>query len=211
MPEGAVGTSLEGGAEQTVLEEEVTVVTIDATDQEFGQGSASYARAVGERLRSVRRQRRLSLHAVEQASGGEFKASVLGAYERGERSIAVLRLRRLADLYAVPVDAFLPAGADGGTPVAERRDERTGDGSRRLTSVDVGKVTVDLARLARLDVPERTVVQRYISMILMQRTSPAGRTVTIRAEDIRAIGSIFRLTPREMCDRLTELGVLVES
>ena len=185
-------------------------MTIEATDQAFGQGSASYARAVGERLRSVRRQRRLSLHAVEQASGGEFKASVLGAYERGERSIAVLRLRRLADLYSVPVDMFLPNAANGGLPLAERRDERTGDGTRRLTSVDVGKVTVDLVRLAKLDVPERVVLQRYISMILVQRGTSAGPTITIRAEDVRAVGSIFRRTPREMCDRLTELGVLVE-
>jgi transcriptional regulator with XRE-family HTH domain len=48
---------------------------------------ATYAEQVGERLRNIRLQKGLSLHDVEQHSSKEFKASVLGAYERGERSI----------------------------------------------------------------------------------------------------------------------------
>ena len=67
-----------------------------------------YARHVGERLRNIRRQQGLSLQAVEEQSEREFKASVLGAYERGERIISVLRLQRLARLYGVPVDQLLP-------------------------------------------------------------------------------------------------------
>ena len=51
---------------------------------------------VGERLRAIRRQKGLSLHDVEARSTLEFKASVLGAYERGERAISVPRLLRLA-------------------------------------------------------------------------------------------------------------------
>src|SRR5208282_5371523 len=81
---------------------------------------AKYAAAVGARLRTVRRQKRLSLQAVEKASRLEFKASVLGAYERGERTISVPRLQRLAQLYRVPVDQLLPQ--DGG----ETQSPRTG-------------------------------------------------------------------------------------
>ena len=51
---------------------------------------------VGDRLRAIRRQKGLSLHDVEARSRQEFKASVLGAYERGERAISVPRLLRLA-------------------------------------------------------------------------------------------------------------------
>src|SRR5581483_3457137 len=40
-----------------------------------------------DRLRPIRRQKGLSLHEVEAMSNEEFKASVLGAYERGERVI----------------------------------------------------------------------------------------------------------------------------
>jgi Helix-turn-helix len=68
----------------------------------------SYAEQVGERLRNIRLQKGLSLHDVEERSGKEFKASVLGAYERGERSISVPRLQRLAIFYGVPVDHLLP-------------------------------------------------------------------------------------------------------
>ena len=56
----------------------------------------------------MRKQMRLSLQAVEAMSEQEFKASVLGAYERGERAISVPRLQRLAKLYDVPVDQLLP-------------------------------------------------------------------------------------------------------
>ena len=67
-----------------------------------------YSRKVGERLRAIRRQKRLSLQEVEANSEQEFKASVLGAYERGERAISVPRLRKLAAFYNVPVDQLLP-------------------------------------------------------------------------------------------------------
>src|SRR3954469_11335074 len=65
-------------------------------------------RHVGDRLRAIRRQKGLSLHDVEARSDQEFKASVLGAYERGERAISVPRLLRLAELYRVPPDQLLP-------------------------------------------------------------------------------------------------------
>jgi transcriptional regulator with XRE-family HTH domain len=72
------------------------------------EAPSSYMQQVGARLRALRHQQGLSLHAVERTSGREFKASVLGAYERGERIISVLRLQRLASLYRVPVDHLLP-------------------------------------------------------------------------------------------------------
>ena len=49
----------------------------------------TYAVKVGGRLRAIRKQKRLSLQDVEAGSDQEFKASVLGAYERGERAISV--------------------------------------------------------------------------------------------------------------------------
>ncbi len=75
------------------------------SDDELVDG---YAAAVGARLRAVRKQKKLSLQSVEAMSDQEFKASVLGAYERGERSISVPRLQRLAALYDVPIDQLLP-------------------------------------------------------------------------------------------------------
>ena len=45
--------------------------------------SSPYSRKVGERLRVIRRQKRLSLQEVEASSADEFKASVLGAWRFG--------------------------------------------------------------------------------------------------------------------------------
>ena len=72
----------------------------------------AYRRQVGERIRQIRRQKRLSLQDVEARSDAEFKASVLGAYERGERAISVPRLHRMARFYDVPVDQLLPVEDD---------------------------------------------------------------------------------------------------
>ena len=67
--------------------------------------------AVGGRLRAARRQRGLSLGEVEASTSGEFKASVVGAYERGERAVSVLRFVRLAEFYGVEPAFLLPATA----------------------------------------------------------------------------------------------------
>jgi transcriptional regulator with XRE-family HTH domain len=82
-----------------------------AEDHEFNEADAESAAcnvSVGERLRAIRRQKKLSLQEVEADSHDEFKASVLGAYERGERSVSLPRLRRLAIFYGVPIEQLLP-------------------------------------------------------------------------------------------------------
>ena len=163
----------------------------------------SYARAVGERLRNLRRQQRLSLLAVEEASGREFKASVLGAYERGERIISVLRLQRLAQLYGVPVDQLLPRPPSSG-PEADAVASPNG---LRPASADL-PVTVDLLRLAALDAPEKEVLRRYVSMIQIQRGDFNGRVITIRREDVSALGRVFELDEVAMRVRLRDLGLI---
>ncbi len=90
-----------------------SVTTVDyVEDAEAGSevepGEKGYNEALGARIRAVRMQRGLSLQAVEALSCQEFKSSALGAYERGERSVSVARLQRLALLYKVPVDQMLP-------------------------------------------------------------------------------------------------------
>jgi len=69
---------------------------------------ADYTVALGQRMREARKQQHLALQDVEALSAGEFKTSILGAYERGERVISVPRLARLAAIYRVPVERLLP-------------------------------------------------------------------------------------------------------
>ena len=93
-----------------------------------------YNQRVGERLRLIRMQRGMSLQDVQSATDGEFKAAVLGAYERGERSLSLPRLRRLAVCYEVPMNQLLP-------------DEDTYE----LPSPVPGGVSIDLRRVEGLD------------------------------------------------------------
>jgi transcriptional regulator with XRE-family HTH domain len=164
----------------------------------------SYARAVGERLRNLRRQQSLSLLAVEEASGREFKASVLGAYERGERIISVLRLQRLAQLYGVPVDQLLPRPAATGSGF-DAPAPLPANGPNRVAYSD--PVSIDLLRLAALEAPEKEVLRRYVSMIQIQRGDFNGKVITIRREDVSALGRVFERDEATMRNRLRELGL----
>ena len=174
------------------------------------QMSANYAQRVGERLRAVRKQKRLSLQAVEAQSRQEFKASVLGAYERGERSISVPRLQRLAAFYNVPVDQLLPR--DLGAVAAASPAQATGSSSEvrgTTTTADDegGRVTIDLTRLDSVTAPERDLLRRYLGMIQVQRQDFNGRMLTIRADDVRAIACLFDLSADGMRRRLDDLGL----
>jgi len=177
--------------------------------------STSYATKVGERLRVVRKQKRMSLQAVESASQHEFKASVLGAYERGERAISVPRLQRLARFYNVPVDQLLPrdlgpegpswaTNGEGNTvDIREEQSSRIGN--------DDGRIALDLTRLESLGAPERELLSRYVGMIQLQRQDFNGQVLTIRTEDLRAIACLFEATPEGMHRRLDQLGLIQQA
>ena len=156
----------------------------------------SYSRKVGERLRAIRRQKRLSLQEVEAASDQEFKASVLGAYERGERAISVPRLQRLARFYNVPVDQLLPS------------DEGPGFAPQAVTTpVNDSSVTIDLRRLENLSGPEAEMLNRYLTMIQVQRQDFNGRMLTVRRDDLRAIACILDTSLEQAIERLDEMGL----
>jgi transcriptional regulator with XRE-family HTH domain len=189
--------------------------SVDVLDEDEQEEVArvAYARAVGARLRTMRKQMRLSLQAVEAMSEQEFKASVLGAYERGERAISVPRLQRLAKLYDVPVDQLLPPddatmtrwGASGTTEEIVTTSARRAN----LTASGTEKVAIDLTKLHTVSGPERDLLRRFLSMIQVHRQDFNGRMITIRAEDVRAIACLFGVTPDSMGTRLDELGLLV--
>lgn len=197
-----------------------TMERVEDEDEEESEARAIYARAVGARLRAVRKQMRLSLQAVEAMSEEEFKASVLGAYERGERAISVPRLQRLAKLYDVPVDQLLPETDDAANRWSTGGSEGNGHGNGNAGVAPIGtrairpwngseKVTIDLTKLNSVSGAERDLLRRFLSMIQVQRQDFNGRMITIRAEDLRAIACLFGVTPDAMSRRLDELGLRV--
>jgi transcriptional regulator with XRE-family HTH domain len=168
-------------------------------DQEAADGA--YGRKVGERLRAIRRQKGLSLQEVEASSAQEFKASVVGAYERGERAISVPRLQRLASFYNVPVDQLLPREGSSGR-VLDLTDH----------TVDNGRsVTIDLARLRELNTPGAALLTRYVQMIQVQRQDFNGRMLTVRRDDLRAIACILGVSLEAAVDELDALGLALTS
>jgi transcriptional regulator with XRE-family HTH domain len=155
---------------------------------------ASYAEQVGERLRNIRLQKGLSLHDVEERSGKEFKASVLGAYERGERSISVPRLQRLAMFYGVPVDHLLPKlGPEEAEPGAPEAVEDA--------------ICIDLEALEARREPDARTLGRYLSLIQMQRGDFNGKMLTIRRDDVRVLAAILDQSPGGLVARLNDLGL----
>lgn len=161
----------------------------------------TYAQKVGQRLRGIRRQKGLSLQDVEAASGHEFKASVLGAYERGERIISVPRLQRLASYYSVPVDQLLPPTGELDRALASPQ----GDGGGRARSGVGEKITFDLARFRDVEDPELEMVRQYLNSIQVMRQDFNGRMLTIRRDDIRAIAGMFGTEPGALVERLEDL------
>ena len=177
-------------------------MTPSSAGEELDPESTEYARMVGERLRAIRRQKRLSLQEAEELSGQEFKASVLGAYERGERAISVPRLHRLASVYQVPVDQLLPRDAD------DPRSEVPYLDLTQPASPAPRKVVIDLGRLDDIGGPTGEMLRRYLAMIQVQRQDFNGRVLTIRRDDLRAIACILDTPPDHASERLEQLGML---
>jgi transcriptional regulator with XRE-family HTH domain len=168
-------------------------------DDEIEDRNDPYGRKVGDRLRAIRRQKGLSLQDVELTSAQEFKASVLGAYERGERAISVPRLQRLARFYHVPVDQLLPVETSDGRPMVDLTEPATADG--------LGSITIDLSRLRDLGTTEAAMLTRYVEMIQVQRQDFNGRMLTVRRDDLRAIACILDCPIDVTAQRLRDLGL----
>jgi transcriptional regulator with XRE-family HTH domain len=141
----------------------------------------------------------LSLHDVEARSSLEFKASVLGAYERGERAISVPRLLRLAEIYEVPGDQLLPRELDGEISLVDPTAGGTMD-------LQMG-FAIDLVRLHEIDEPDAQILSRFASAIQLERQDFNGRMLTIRRSDLRVLASCMGRSLDELGVRLEQLGL----
>jgi transcriptional regulator with XRE-family HTH domain len=166
-----------------------------STSESESLDELSFARLVGERLRQIRQQKKLSLSEVESATNQEFKASVMGAYERGERMISVPRLERLANFYGVTVDQLLP-----------RDKQREGD--TQSQSAAPTKLRIDVAKLSLREGKEFKMLERLLRMIQVQRQDFNGKVITVRAHDTRAIAVMLDVAVDDVGAKLAELDLL---
>ena len=151
----------------------------------------TYNQTVGERLRAIRRQKGLSLQEVEALSHQEFKASVLGAYERGERSLSLPRMHRLAAFYGVPVDQLLPQMERGKTTVP---------------TWSSGGVTIDLSKLEKTDGTTAEILERFLRAIQIMRQDFNGRVLTIRRSDLQLLAGLLEEDEEALGNMLVNIG-----
>lgn len=154
-----------------------------------------FGRELGDRLRNIRNQKGMSLRDVEQASGGRWKAAVVGAYERGDRNVTVPRLYELAEFYGVPLSEILPDTGRVGPGVPEDRR----------------RVTLDLQQLQRVPSAQADPLARFASAIQSLRGDFNGRVLTVREDDLMALALAYQTTLEDLSRRLKEWGLLSES
>jgi transcriptional regulator with XRE-family HTH domain len=137
----------------------------------------------------------MSLHDVQQASEGKWKAAVIGAYERGDRNVTIARLAELSSFYSVPITELLPE-----------------DTPRIVTEpAPPTRVAINLEQLERLPESQRSSLRRFATAIQVQRGDFNGRVLTIRQDDLMALALLYQTSADEMSSRLSEWGLLVES
>ena len=151
-------------------------------------------RQLGARLRAIRRQQDLTLHDVEERSDGEWKAVVVGSYERGDRAISVAKLARLAAFYGVPMHDLLPRQQPARTAAPD-----TGAAPPRL----------DLTALEDGDDDVLRAVATYVQRIQVERGDYNGQVLTVRRQDLHAIALAFGLQGDELLERLDATHTLV--
>jgi transcriptional regulator with XRE-family HTH domain len=131
-----------------------------------------FSAALGGRLRAARRQRGWSLSDVESVTQGEFKASVVGAYERGERAMSVQRLVRVAEVYAVSALELLPATSPSESMVID---------------------------LSKIEASDGDVADRYVAAIQMLRSNDDSSE--IRYADRVVLASLLEVEGKRLADR----------
>lgn len=113
-------------------------------------------------------------------SGGRFKPSALGGYERGERSISVSRFCALAALYGVPPDRLL-----------SRTLEQASPAGREELIIDLNKLPLIADDLARM-------VAEFIHRIRAERKDYLSDVITLRSGDIDALALSAQLKPDDL-------------
>lgn len=158
-----------------------------ARPEDSAPASGATRSGIGERLRRVRLSLGLSLVEVQARTGGEFKTSALGAYERGERALSIERLGRLAEVYHVDAARLLATEATIDLTAMHAEDE-----AGLASSVD----SFTLAALARFSAYVRTM-----------RREPTLTPLMVRAGDLDYLTVLLGRTPHEVNELLGGLGL----
>jgi transcriptional regulator with XRE-family HTH domain len=126
------------------------------------------------RIRQLRREKGFTLLECEIRSGGRIRAVVLGAYERGDRSMSLKKVIEIAELFDVPLAHLI---------ATDLHPEKS-----RIVGI---RHIYDLRALRILAPSEqKNLLSRYLSRIAEQRGDWAGEVISIRQTDVEAIARL---------------------
>jgi transcriptional regulator with XRE-family HTH domain len=133
---------------------------------------------IGRALRRARLARGMTRKGLATRSAGRFKPTSVAGYERGERSISLVRFCELCQTYGVPADRLLgeilrAVGAESGP-------------------------TIDLAYLERLGPSERDLLSGFVQQVISLRRTEAAHRVALRVGDIEVLASASGRTAEEL-------------
>ena len=152
-------------------------------------------KALGIRLREAREARGISLKGVEVASEGFIRASMLGAYERGEHSISAQRLYRIARLYGIPVEELLESIDERSAPIepSVRADEA---------------IRFEVGKLEQAKTREAQALLRLVRMVEKRRRRRSSESIELRREDLVTAAATLGRSVGSLVDALRRSGVL---
>jgi len=139
---------------------------------------ASMAAEIGRALRRARLARGMTLRDLATASAGRFKPTSVAGYERGERSISLIRFCELCRMFDVPADRLL----------AE---------ILRVTG-DETALRIDLKHLERLAPSERDLLSGFVHQVISLRRPEDGDAIAVRLGDVEVLASASGRTSQEL-------------
>lgn len=155
----------------------------------------NYSHMVGKRLRKIRMQNNFSLKEVEKSTKGNIKASILGAYERGERVISIPRLYELATFFSVPID-YLIGNGEAQVETEVKREAAKGG------------IKINLVNLNKLPEKEVSLLKNYIGGIKKQREDFNVEVITIRQDDLRMLAALYQTDTDSINSKLRKLNLV---
>jgi transcriptional regulator with XRE-family HTH domain len=139
---------------------------------------------IGRELRRARFLRGWTLKEVERRSQGRFKASSVGGYERGERSISTTSFCQLAMLYGqLPHQLLAQVFEYPGT-------------------VAGGGFVIDLTRLGEVRSAEREAVMSFVGGVRVRRQGGPSDRIALRAGDLALVADMAGDDPETFLHRL---------
>jgi transcriptional regulator with XRE-family HTH domain len=137
------------------------------------------------RIRQLRRERGLTLRDFEEKSGGRIRAIVMGAYERGDRSMSLGKLIEISKVFGIELSHLIGSAEltqSSGTPSSGKLSSAT-PSSRYI---------FDLRVLNSLDdSPQKVILLRYLSRIAEQRGDWGGEVISLRQSDIESLSRVI--------------------